>query len=84
MSLYFKSEEDTMKNSIFLRLQPRADRLTTKTQFFERELFQNGYKQKLSLKKGDINKGKCVHITTLLLRWTKVLDGMLFCGHLPL
>ncbi len=33
------------------------------------------------MKKGDINKGKCVHITTLLLQ-TKVLDVMLFCGPL--
>ncbi len=57
---------------------------TTKTQFFERELFQNGYKQYLSLKKGDVNKRLSVHRTTLLLRWTKVLDLMLFRGSLPL
>ncbi len=57
--------------------------LKTETQFFERELFQNGYKQQLTLKEGDVNKGKCVHRTTLLLRWTKVLNGM-FHEHLPL
>ncbi len=34
--------------------------------------------------KGDVNKGISVHITTLLLRWIKVLDGMLFRGSLPL
>ncbi len=33
---------------------------TTKMQFFERELFQNGHKQ--SLKKGDVNKGISVHM----------------------
>ncbi len=54
---------------------------TTKTQFFERELFQNRYK--LSMKKGDVNKGISIHITTLLIHWTKVHDGMLFCGPLP-
>ncbi len=51
--------------------------------FFERELSQNGYKQKWSVKKWDVNIGKCVHITPLLPHWTKVLDGMLFRGPLP-
>ncbi len=57
---------------------------TTKMQFFERELFQNGYKQYLSRKKGDVNKGISVHKTTLLLHLTKVHNGMLFHGPLPL
>ncbi len=35
------------------------------------------------MKKRDINKGIYIHITTLLLRWTKVLDLMLFRGPLP-
>ncbi len=57
---------------------------TTKMQFFERELFQNRYKQYLSRKKGDVNKGISVHKTTLLLHWTNVHNGMLFHGPLPL
>ncbi len=40
-------------------------------------------KKQLSLKKGDVNKGKCVLITMLLIHRTKVFDGMLFRGHLP-
>ncbi len=31
-----------------------------------------------------VNKGISIHITKLLFHWTKVLDGMLFCGPLPL
>ncbi len=34
---------------------------TTKTKFFERELFQSGYKQKVSVKKGDVNIGISVY-----------------------
>ncbi len=36
------------------------------------------------MKKGDVNKGIYIHITMLLLIWTKVLNVMLFHGPLPL
>ncbi len=39
---------------------------------FERNLFHNGHKQQLSLKKWNVKKWITIQITTLLFLWTKI------------
>ncbi len=68
MSLYLKSEEDTMNDyeTMYTRTIPKRIQTISIP------------------KKGDVNKGISIHITMLLHHWTKIHDLMLFHGSLPL